>query len=246
MASSTTRRYYRHCRKLSQSQFVLPWMNQNNRISTFRGKHYQGKDISFLMRLMMLDINFPREKNNLIARSSLIPDLTQIVNHIQLQPILGLPWPTVILEVNNSEPLSKLIEHRNEYLGRTTQLNLYVGVSYRGASRQIDSWWICVAHRDIHAPQPPPGATPRYLYFPSLWTNCRRPPAIGTPLSISLFPQPLPPGQYLLTFCFIQSPFLSWIHHSNRHSILTLKNSVKELQTPVYHVSPIYNVILLL
>jgi hypothetical protein len=26
-------------------QFVLPWMNQNNRIPTFRGKHNQGKNV---------------------------------------------------------------------------------------------------------------------------------------------------------------------------------------------------------
>jgi hypothetical protein len=42
-------------------------------------------------------------------------------------------------------------------------VNVYVGVSYnRNAYRNTDSWWICVAYRDIDAPQPPAGTPPEY------------------------------------------------------------------------------------
>jgi hypothetical protein len=84
-------------------------------------------------------------------------------NLIQLQLVIGLPWPTTVLEVGNFEPIAKLIERRNKYLGVTTQVNVYIGVSYnRNASRQTDSWWKCIAHRNINAPQPPPGTTPEH------------------------------------------------------------------------------------
>jgi hypothetical protein len=115
---------------------------------------------------MMLDINFPGKKKR--ADSSFIPNPrpnpnNTLGNLIQLQPILEEPWPTIVLEVGNSESVPKLIEHRNKYLGYTTQVNVYVGVSYnRNTSRETDSWWVCVAHRDINAPQPPPGTPPEY------------------------------------------------------------------------------------
>jgi hypothetical protein len=82
---------------------------------------------------------------------------------VKLQPILGLPWPTLVLEVGNLEGAPKLIQNRNKYLGHETQINIYVGVSYnRDASRNDDSWWMCVAYRDVNAPQPPPGTSPEY------------------------------------------------------------------------------------
>ena len=115
---------------------------------------------------MMLDTNFPGNKKQ--PDSAFIPNPRPnpnnlLANLIQLQPILGEPWPTIVLEVGNSVPVSKLIENRNKFLGHTTQVNVFVGVSYnRNASRQTDSWWMCVAHRDIHAPQPPPAMVPEY------------------------------------------------------------------------------------
>ena len=115
---------------------------------------------------MMLDTNFPGKRKQ--PDSAFIPNPRPnpnnlLANLIQLQPILGLPWPTIVLEVGNSEPVTKVIEHRDKYLGHTTQVNVYVGVSYnRNEYRQTDSWWICVVHRDIYAPQPPPGAPPQY------------------------------------------------------------------------------------
>jgi len=115
---------------------------------------------------MMLDTNFPGKKKQ--PDSAFIPNPRPNPNDpganlIQLQPILGQPWPTIVLEVGNSEGVPKLIEHRDKYLGHTTQVNVYVGVSYnRNRYRHTDSWWMCVAHRDIYAPQPPPGTPPQY------------------------------------------------------------------------------------
>ena len=112
---------------------------------------------------MMLDTNFPGKKKQ--PDSAFIPDprLNPNANLIQLQPILRLPWPTIVLEVSNSEGVPRLIEHRDKYLGHTTQVNVYVGVSYnRNQYRHTDSWWMCVAHRDINAPQAPPGTPPQY------------------------------------------------------------------------------------
>ena len=170
------------------------------------------KDVSFLIRLIMLDTNFPGKKKQ--PDSAFVPNPRPNPNNllgnlVQLQPILGLPWPTIVLEVGNSEPVSKLIEHRSKYLGHTTQVNVYVGVSYnRNASRQTDLWWMCVAHRDIHAPQPPPGIPPEYP-APIMVGELQKTAGNRYPLSISQFPQTLPPGQYPLIFYFFRSPFLS-------------------------------------
>ena len=82
---------------------------------------------------------------------------------MKLQPILGLPWPTLVLEVGNSEGIPKLVQNRNKYLGHETQINIFVGISYnRNLSRDDDSWWMCVAYRDVNAPQPPPGTPSEY------------------------------------------------------------------------------------
>lgn len=114
----------------------------------------------------MLDTNFPGKRKQ--PDSAFIPNPRPNLNNvlrnlIQLQPIFGVPWPTIVLEVGNSEPVSELIEHRNKYLGHTTQVNVYVGISYnRSISRQTDSWWMCVAHRDIYAPQSPTATGPEY------------------------------------------------------------------------------------
>ena len=115
---------------------------------------------------MRPDTNFPRKKKQ--PDKSFIPrprsnPTNPLGNLIQLQPIFGVPWPTIVLEVGNSEAVSKLIERYNKCLGYTTQVNVFVGISYnRNTTRQTDSWWMCVAHRDTNAPQPPPGTPLEY------------------------------------------------------------------------------------
>lgn len=141
---------------------------------------------------MMLDINFPGKRKQ--PDSAFLPNPRPRPNNIlgnlvKLQPVLGSPWPTVVLEVGGSESVSMLTEHRNKYLGYTTQVNVFVGVSYnRNSTRDRDSWWICLAYRDTHAPQPPAGTDveyPRCIIAGELERN----PANRLPL----LSQPIPP-----------------------------------------------------
>ena len=139
---------------------------------------------------MTLNTNFPERKKQ--PDSAFIPypqpnSNNLFVNLIQLQPILGRPWPTIILEGGNSEPVIRLIEHRDKYLGHTTQVNVYVGVSYnRNRYRATDSWWMCVAHRDTNAPQPAPGTPPEYpapiIIGELLKKSCDRWPNVNQPI----------------------------------------------------------------
>jgi hypothetical protein len=140
----------------------------------------------------MLDTNFPGRKKQ--PDSAFIPnprpDPNSLLGHlIQLQPILGEPWPTIVLEVGNSEPVPSLARNRNKYLGHSTQVNIYVGVSYnRNANRQTDSWWICIGHRDIYAPQPPPATPPDYP-FPIIIGELEKTPANRYPNVNHAIPQ---------------------------------------------------------
>ena len=145
-----------------KSQFVFPWMDPRN--PTFEGKHNEDKKASSLrITLMTLDTNFPGKGNSAFVPNPRPDPNNALGNLVQLQPNLNIPWPTIVLEVGNSESVSELIENRNKYLGHTTQVNVYVGVSYnRTVSREMDSWCMCVAYRDINAPQPPPGTPPEY------------------------------------------------------------------------------------
>jgi hypothetical protein len=76
---------------------------------------------------MVLDTNFPGKRKQ--PDSAFIPNPRPTPNNvlgtlIQMQPILGLPRPTIVLEVSNSEPVTNLIKHRDKYLGHTTQVNV--------------------------------------------------------------------------------------------------------------------------
>ena len=73
---------------------------------------------------MMLDTNFPGKKKQ--PDSAFIPNPRPnpnnlLANLIQLQPILGLPWPTIVLEVGNSEPVTKIIERRVRSVAPATE-----------------------------------------------------------------------------------------------------------------------------
>ena len=84
---------------------------------------------------------------------------------IQMQPVLGRPWPTIILEVGNSQGVVELVDIRNRMLGWKTQINVFVGIAYnRNQTRATDSWWACVAVRDINAN--PPAANSPNTYPP--------------------------------------------------------------------------------
>jgi len=85
---------------------------------------------------------------------------------VRLQPILARGWPTLILEVGNSESVRHLAGIRDRVLGHQTQVNVFVGISYnRNQARNSDSWWACIAIRNTNPPNPPPNA-------PATWPAC--------------------------------------------------------------------------
>jgi hypothetical protein len=85
---------------------------------------------------------------------------------IRLQPGLARPWPTVMLGVGNSESVRHLAVIRDRVLGHHTQVNVFVGISYnRNKTRNSDSWWACLAIRNINPPNPPANA-------PATWPAC--------------------------------------------------------------------------
>jgi len=55
--------------------------------------------------------------------------------------------------MGNSENIPHMTEDRDIYLGHTTGVNIYIGVKYHRNERE-DSWWMCVAHRNITAAHP--------------------------------------------------------------------------------------------
>jgi hypothetical protein len=64
---------------------------------------------------------------------------------IQMRPVLGRPWPTIMLEVGNSQDeVPQLVDIRNRALGWKTQINVFIGIAYnRNQTRATDSWWAC-------------------------------------------------------------------------------------------------------
>jgi hypothetical protein len=52
---------------------------------------------------------------------------------------------------------------RDNVLGRTTQVNIFFAVVYiKGPTPALDTWWACLAARDINAPPAPDDAPVTY------------------------------------------------------------------------------------
>jgi hypothetical protein len=82
---------------------------------------------------------------------------------VQLQPVFGLAWPTIVLEASQSQPATRLVVIRDFVLGWRTQVNIYFTVSFnRNTTPATESWWAQLAIRDVHAPAPPPNADDKY------------------------------------------------------------------------------------
>ena len=119
------------------------------RLSSRNGHFLRMNLLSTFSKLFSVDSSFPLGPMVSIphlmehTHSFLIPDPNAndlLANLVQLLPILGLPWPTIVLAVGNSQPITKLIEHRDKYLGHTTQVNVYVG-SFTSTQRETDIVW---------------------------------------------------------------------------------------------------------
>ena len=120
-----------------------------------------------------------------------------------MQPMIEGPWPTIVIEVGNSQSILSLLSIRDRALSYLTQINVVILVSYnRNVTRQADTWWIHIAARDIFAPQPPPGAPITYpncsvLYDLPKGANSVDIPLAGNPIWsiptwLFYWPEPVP------------------------------------------------------
>lgn len=93
------------------------------------------------------------------------PDLTNAVTAalVRMQPLLGIPWPTIVFEAGVSQTVPDLIEIRDRVLGHRTQVNIFLAVVYnQGSTQALDSWWACLAFRDLNANPPPANSLDTY------------------------------------------------------------------------------------
>jgi hypothetical protein len=120
----------------------------------------------FLTEIDLLDVWFPGRKRQPDAALVPVPRPNPNILHaaiVKTQPILGFPFPTVILEVGNTQSCPDILGIRDRALSYLTGINVFVTVVYnRNQSRASDSWYMEVAVRDYLAPQPPPGTQNTY------------------------------------------------------------------------------------
>jgi hypothetical protein len=75
----------------------------------------------------------------------------------------GDPYPSLVMEVGNSQSIPDLMSIRDRMLSWRTAINVFILVSYnRNATRATDSWFVQISVRDYLAPQPPPGTGANY------------------------------------------------------------------------------------
>jgi hypothetical protein len=114
------------------------------------------------------------------------------------------------MEAGNSQGPTELMAIRDLVLGHRTQINVFIGVSYnRNTTRDRDTWWVCVASRDVTAPPPPPNAPDTYppcIYLEMPTVNGRY-PIVEYPIQnfiwmvptwLLYWPEPVPALQPLL------------------------------------------------
>jgi hypothetical protein len=119
----------------------------------------------------------------------------------------GEPFPTLILEVGNSQYISDLLPIRDKALSWKTGINVFVIIAYnRNSTHATDSWSMQVSHRDLTAPLPPPTTPNTYppciVMFKTAKTGNRYPlvnPSIppgqqvwAVPTTHLYFPEPVP------------------------------------------------------
>ena len=91
----------------------------------------------------------PRPRPVLVGPNPFLPFIPRQTN--------GDAFPTVVLEVGNSQTVPDLIKIRNRILSWKTGVNVFVLIAYnRNNTRASDSWYVQVAHRDYFAPHPNP------------------------------------------------------------------------------------------
>jgi hypothetical protein len=166
-------------------EFGLQFSNQLRhpyRHPTFRNHGTEGTDL-FLTEIDVIDVWLPGLKRLPDAAFVPVPRPNMNTLHaaiVKTQPILGHPFPTLILEVGNSQTCPNILQIRDRALSYLTGINVFVTVVYnRNKYRTSDSWYMEVAVRDYLAPQPPPGTQNTYppcvLLFETAKVNGRYP-----------------------------------------------------------------------
>ena len=156
----------------------------------------------FLTEIDFLDVWLPGRNRQPDAAFVPVPRPNLNTLHaaiVKTQPILGFPFPTLILEVGNSQSGPNILQIRDRALSYLTGVNVFITVVYnRNRYRASDSWYMQVAVRDHLAPQPPPGTQNTYppcvVLFETAIVNGRYPlvnTRINTANDNNIWPLPI-------------------------------------------------------
>jgi hypothetical protein len=122
----------------------------------------------------------PNRRPQALLPNALIPPL------FPQQPN-GDPYPSLVMEVGNSQSIPDLISIRDRMLSWRTAINLFVLISYnRDATRATNRWFFQISGRDCYAPQPPPGTGANYPACTVLYETPKlgaRYPTVNNPLA---------------------------------------------------------------
>ena len=125
------------------SQFVSPYQNQAAIHPVFEVDGTTGNNLLLQSRFDIQDMWLPgkRKQPDQAFRPYPHPANPAMAALIQMQPVLGHPWPTIILEVGNSQGVPQLVDIRDRALGWKTQINVLFGIAYnRNQTRANNSW----------------------------------------------------------------------------------------------------------
>jgi hypothetical protein len=115
----------------------------------------------------------------------------------------GHSYPSLVLEVGNSQSIADIIGICNRMLSWRTAINVFVLIAYNcNTTGATDTWFLQITVRDYFAPQPPPGTDTNYPACIVLYET----PKIG-----AHYPRvnnPLAPGTqvYHLDTCHLYHP----------------------------------------
>jgi hypothetical protein len=140
-------------------QFLLPWVSTPfHPVFEGLGSSSKASQHHFVSKANVVDFWYPGRKKSPDASFRPYPRPNPAMLNaalVRLQPLFAKPWPTIHLEVGNSQRVPDIITIRNNVLGHQTQVNAFFAVVYnRNSTPARDSWWACLAHRDTNAPPP--------------------------------------------------------------------------------------------
>jgi hypothetical protein len=102
--------------------------------------------------------------------------------------------------------VSSIIDIRDRALGYRTQINIFIAIVYiRNATRATDTWFMCVAHRDLTANRPTANSANTYPacivigqftkmngHYPRVDDPIAGNTAWKVPTSLLYYPEPVP------------------------------------------------------